>query len=400
MINYRLVNNWLTVKTDAGVKVRKITSEERGTLDDLIASGDEDAIIAFMDPYYAIRKKYEGKENIEIIGGKVCIKGIPIPVPELLLKQMNEHNQECLINFWTLAALNPNEEARDKLIEYVDRNGYYITKNGMLVTFRRANAKNGSMIDGVDVDDKLTAFVLKNYVKVKAWKKAPSNYTVWLDGPDYVLVAGSDWDTEDDSVVLIGNLADIYTDIMDDKTSIATKEVEGVDKIYWAANAGSDPFYFDGMEVQSTEVGGTYYAIEHETRLARENCDESSENPCSAGLHTGTPDFVSGGGFGSNILVCLVNPADVCAIPYSDMHKMRSAAIYPIAEITSEELRDFDYSVAEYVDHQYAAVSKEIIASMIEEGAFILPEALSEEAIIDLLGRINPIIEQRVVNIS
>lgn len=398
MINYRLVNNWLTVKTEAGVKVRQITPEEKVTFKELVEAGDEEALIAFMDPYYALRKKWEGKENIEILNGQVCVKGIPIPVPEKLLEQMDEFNEECLLNFWTLAALNPNEEARDKLLEYVERNGYYITKNGMLVTFRRANGQKDAVINGMDINDRMMAFVLKQHAKVKAWKKAPSNYQIWARGTEYLMLPVDTDPLEGD--VLVGNMADIYTDIMEDKTSIATKELEDVDKIYWAQHGGTDPFYFDGLEVDSQEVGGTYYAINHETRLDRRYCDESSEHACSAGLHTGTPDFVNGGGFGSNILVCLINPADVCAIPYSDMHKMRSAALYPIAEITQEELTNFDYSAAEYVDHEYAAMSKDIIKDMIEEGVFILPEMLDDEAVIDLLSQINPVIEQRVVEIS
>lgn len=396
MFSYRLVNNWLTVKSDeffaeGQIKVKALTEEELKEFQNISDySKLRDFALQLVEP----ARKFMGLVNqypnhLTLTESGVCVKGLHLPMPEVLLEKLDKSNIESLCNFWRLCALNPNKEAREKLMEYVDKNGYYITTNGMLVTFRRADKKGTFKASVKNFSDEFIGFIVKQYQKIKSWKKSPSKYFVYFDEID------SEWKISPDSTKAESDkntLQNFYDEIITKEEEEKVEEKE--EFLYYASNPGDRSFYFDGVKVEPP----TYYALNHETRLSREDCDEDSEVSCSSGLHTGTPDFVKTGGiFGNTIIVCLVNPADVCAIPYSDMHKMRSAALYPIAEISIEELDSFDYGFAEMKDHEYAPISYDILQDMIEEGVFIVSNDLKEESVSDLLEKIKADYKDKLV---
>jgi hypothetical protein len=65
--------------------------------------------------------------------------------------------------------------------------------------------------------------------------------------------------------------------------------------------------------------------------MPREDCDCSSQNECSRGLHVSGTNWLSRNYFGNTGLVVLVNPADCVAVPErSDYGKLRTCAYLPI----------------------------------------------------------------------
>ena len=65
--------------------------------------------------------------------------------------------------------------------------------------------------------------------------------------------------------------------------------------------------------------------------MPREECDCSSQNECSRGLHVSGTNWLSRNYFGNTGLVVLVNPADCVAVPErSDYGKLRTCAYLPI----------------------------------------------------------------------
>lgn len=65
--------------------------------------------------------------------------------------------------------------------------------------------------------------------------------------------------------------------------------------------------------------------------MPREDCDCSSTNECSAGLHVSGTNWLSRNYYGNTGLVVLVNPADCVAVPErSDYGKLRTCAYLPI----------------------------------------------------------------------
>jgi hypothetical protein len=137
--------------------------------------------------------------------------------------------------------------------------------------------------------------------------------------------------------------------------------------------------------------------------MDRKDCDEEGANDCSAGLHTGSPDFIGiklgegydkgeiktkaqGGGygtgydapkeviqkfdntFGNQAIICLVNPMHVVSIPDSDTRKMRSSEFYFAKLTTAEEvighLTEYDYSI---FDSDYAAIEAGRLKEMLKD---------------------------------
>jgi hypothetical protein len=69
--------------------------------------------------------------------------------------------------------------------------------------------------------------------------------------------------------------------------------------------------------------------------MPRENCDCSSQNECSSGLHLAGSNWLDRNYYGTQGLVCLCSPSDVVAVPErSSYGKLRTCAYLPIDVVT------------------------------------------------------------------
>lgn len=65
--------------------------------------------------------------------------------------------------------------------------------------------------------------------------------------------------------------------------------------------------------------------------MNRNKCDTIQENTCSTGLHIGGRGWLKKNYYGDTGLACLINPADVVAVPpYDDYGKLRTCAYLPM----------------------------------------------------------------------
>lgn len=72
--------------------------------------------------------------------------------------------------------------------------------------------------------------------------------------------------------------------------------------------------------------------------MDRDKCDTIQENTCSTGLHIGGRGWLKENYFGDTGLACLINPADVVAVPpYDDYGKLRTCAYLPMDIIHYDE---------------------------------------------------------------
>ena len=72
--------------------------------------------------------------------------------------------------------------------------------------------------------------------------------------------------------------------------------------------------------------------------MDRDKCDTIQENICSTGLHIGGRGWLKENYFGDTGLACLINPADVVAVPpYDDYGKLRTCAYLPMDTIHYDE---------------------------------------------------------------
>lgn len=75
--------------------------------------------------------------------------------------------------------------------------------------------------------------------------------------------------------------------------------------------------------------------------MDRNKCDTIQENTCSTGLHIGGKGWLKKNYYGDTGLACLINPADVVAVPpYDDYGKLRTCAYLPMEIIHYDENDD------------------------------------------------------------
>jgi hypothetical protein len=75
--------------------------------------------------------------------------------------------------------------------------------------------------------------------------------------------------------------------------------------------------------------------------MPRDKCDTVQENICSRGLHIGGRGWLKQNYFGDTGLACLINPADVVAVPpYDNYGKLRTCAYLPMEIIHYDENSD------------------------------------------------------------
>jgi len=312
---------------------------------------------------------------------------IPKSIVEKLLDAKFNPNShytvDSLLLFLKQLMLCPNKNVRDNAINYIERNGMFITSNGMLLTFRRVNNFTTSYNTQIE----------SIYTKIKIWKKAPKNYTLFENEKGDIIYKSLQSttlfiETDDDYYNNIGNLEDLYNSM--------NKEGK---TIYTPGYSDHTTFFINGEEKQ----GSPFYQLGVETRLPREYCDES-DSTCSRGLHTWSKlDHLNYTSFGNTILAVLISPVDFVSCPYQDNSKMRSAAIYPIAELEIKDLEEFDESCLGEFNEQYFNYTVDYINAQFllnkEERIININQEINNVEALKALVDIEQIVKSRTLNI-
>ena len=109
-------------------------------------------------------------------------------------------------------------------------------------------------------------------------------------------------------------------------------------------------FFVGYRNVDTTDEEGVYtdhhshtfrIRIGEMVTMPREKCDCDSNVSCSRGLHCSSVGWLKQNYFGNTGLACLINPADVVAVPHIDNYgKLRTCAYLPIEVIKYDENDD------------------------------------------------------------
>lgn len=226
-LNVKLVNDVLTVVLHDG----SIVSKPNATNDDFNAvrnASSEETIIRVLgsSEVLAEKLKHEAEvlrmqsilkglevlsslDDFEVEGNSVKLRGTGRTMPQLLvekfiqivdvqsyyagfgsLEDRLEQNDEYqgLKRFFMWCCLNPRAEVADRLCDFLNKNGFRITKQGFFIALRNVVTLHG----GSD----LVSFISNVYNKVKAvWKKDTNEYTVFLQNGQYKIVHNEDLTT-------------------------------------------------------------------------------------------------------------------------------------------------------------------------------------------------------------
>ena len=319
-------NKFLSVTLDDGT-VLVSTNVTKELFDNVMAATTDEEIIDLINPQEepeegeqpvvsaAVRSLRNGEidsEYIEIRGESAYIPSISeLTVPQDFVEAIIEAEQngdedtlQSYLNFWTLVSLNPDSRVRNNIFWFIKKWGIKITKGGMLVTYRNAEFKRAGKY-GVDVIDRVT----NDWLKIKGQKKSPKRFyysTVDEDGiptADAKLVKDTSEAYPDGAM----NLDELYEEVTTSETVDTTSFTD----------AHSHTF-----DIQIGKV----------VSMPREKTDGCQEHSCSAGLHQGAPGWLKRSYYGDTGLVCLVNPANVVAVPHEDTYgKLRCCEYLPIA---------------------------------------------------------------------
>lgn len=331
----------------------------------------------FFDTLKDIRDN--GHHLLEVKDNFVYLKGINISMPKSLVEQffLKVISEEALVNFWKLCALNPDARARQDLFDFLKGGRITITPNGYFVAYRNVRIKTTSS------NKKLEDAVSKLYLKVKAMKKGPKNYTVVNMDEEYLSLTTEQMvraDIEDSQKV--GNLYELYHNLT-------------------SANSETTVYTDNHTRTMSIKIGEL-------VQMDRTKCDSDPKRDCSYGLHVGNKTFLSSGSFGNEGLAVLVNPSKVIAVPEYNQNKMRVCEYLPIGVVEYDSEGKLIELPTEELEYEYTEITAEELENLITSNSTkfeeykkqeLIPKELSltslQNVVVDL-NKINDIVKNRV----
>lgn len=348
-------------------------------------SGDESAYHEIMSElnrrYKTIIKGILEKDSSDTY----YLKGIDIPMPELLAETFvdyldNEFDVTPLVNFWKLLITNPDPRVRTDLFQFLNEYNFAITDNGYFIAYKAVIVKEESK------NEDLAAFVSNQYLKIKSWKKNPANYEiVTFNKIDVQTVPNPDYNED--------------RDFMDDDDDYNNDEPEFIEQTI------GTPYLKLVKDGERNPEFGTFVKSHGNLLSLFKNIDKIAENnrtvyeskycgkngrvaqiigvpvkqergttnndpkvECSSGLHVGSTKYVEWYGNGSNdvILLTLVNPAHVVAVPEYDTSKIRTCEYFPYAVLDRlpdgkfEVIEELPYFEDEYMTYEKTELEKEV----------------------------------------
>ncbi|MDB4285879.1 hypothetical protein N9933_01095 [bacterium] len=245
------------------------------------------------------------KKNNSVYFKKVSELSLPTDFVKAILIAEQSKNKaliESYRNFWTLMSMNPDSRARANTFWFLTKYGMTIAQSGLFVAFRRVVVHS----HGKGVSEDLATFISDSYTRVKfKHKKSPRKFSIVSekgDGhkcvPTLSVYSGEQ---------VIGTLQDCYESLSNSSASVYTDQ-----------------------RTHSFRI-----RLGEPVTMQRDDCDPNQDNSCSKGLHVASLGWLKKNlGFGSVSLLCLINPADVVAVPPVDGYgKMRTCAYYPVSVV-------------------------------------------------------------------
>ena len=169
-------------------------------------------------------------------------------------------------NFWTLVSMNPDSRVRNNLFWFIRKWDMQITESGLIRAYRNVDIKSKASYSIEVVKDIINSYYQEKYIN----KNNPDTLKVQL-GKDNI------------------SLTEAYNRIINRHEEV--------------------PVFTDCHTHTFTIKLG------EPVRMPREEVDDNQEHSCSQGLHLGSKGWLKQGYYGEVGLECLVNPANVVAVP-------------------------------------------------------------------------------------
>jgi hypothetical protein len=327
--------------------------------------------------------------------GQVYLAGFNTPVPDTLVEVIkeyfeNQYPMTPIINFWKLLMANPDTRVRESLFRFITVHDFVLTDSGYMIVYKAVDHKDGNRKNDAVLE--FEEFVTNQYLFVRnTWKCSPNKYVVYKDAQgEYAITkrkTAEHWNEKEMGVEVIGKLTDLFN------TIIKSDSENGEDD--------------KTKKTQYTDMWSHTMTIELGVPATKERklCDSDPNTDCSNGLHCGATGYVEN--YASNagaVLVCLVNPANVVAVPYSDCTKMRVCEYFPYA-LASYDRGSHKISIVEkaYFEEDYKSYEVEELDKLVAKiQASELPYETAQNAAEETrpMSELLKIIQNRLVDIK
>ena len=320
--------------------------------------------------------------------GETFMEGFNTPVPDLLVETIQEYLEsnfpvESITNFWKLLMANPDKRVREDLFKFIATHDFSLTEKGYMIVYKTVDYMNM-------VTQDVASFVSNAYLKVrKDWSTSASKYMVYKDftddedenPTDFELkltkkVTFAKWDIEAKGIELVGNLNDL-------QKNLDSLIDEGASSVY-------TDLHTHKMEIKLGEP----------VKFDRSECDADPKVSCSYGLHVGATSYVqSFANSNSVVLVCLVNPMNVMAVPQYDHSKMRVCEYYPFALATFED-RTIDIIEQKFFEYDYVSHEEEDLKALLASNEDVRVTAINGDDDERDYAEYLDILEARVIDLA
>ena len=280
--------------------------------------------------------------------GEVFLAGFNTPIPDVLVEVVKDYHEngypmDAIINFWKLLMINPDVRVRTSLFDFITTHDFSLTDKGYMVVYKAVYRQNNDVnSDNVDIDSLFAEFITNQYLLVKKGKKSPKNYEIVKLTDGTLKAVKNDHEI---TAERLGNLYNLYQIVINNKVET---DVNVDVKM---------PLYTD-MHTRKMQIQLGVPVV-----MDRKNCDSDPAVDCSYGLHVGATNYVEHfAGSTGVILACLVNPANVVAVPNYDHSKMRVTEYFPFAYATYEngkiDIVEQKYFEDDYCQYEHKEVEK------------------------------------------
>lgn len=316
---------------------------------------------------------------------EVFLAGFNTSIPDDLVEVIKEYHEnnypiQAIINFWKLLMINPDKRVRESLFKFIKTHDFVLTDTGYMVVYKAVAYQEKKKND-------LLEFVTNQYLHVKKdWSCSPNKYTVYRDAQGVLGITKNEtiatWKTKETGVTILGKLGELNA------------------KLDSIADETQSTYTDKHTHSMSIKLGEPVI-------MDRKECDSDPAVDCSYGLHVGATKYVES--FGSNgdaVLVCLVNPAHVVAVPNYDHSKMRVSEYFPIALATYTggkiDIIEQMYFESDYTNYEEAQLQDMVLKVQAEEKPIETGEKgapKGEELETRPLSELNKILESRLLDL-
>lgn len=288
--------------------------------------------------------------------GDIFLAGFNTPIPQTLIDVIKDYHEnnfplQPIINFWKLLMINPDVRIRESLFKFITTHNFVLTDKGYMIVYKGVVYKEQKSNRNLTFDE----YISNQFLHVKKdWKCSPNKYIVYKNYDvnaenEYEITkfeTAKNWNEKEKNIEILGKLGDLYQALIE------------------AENKSEDAAVYTDKHSRTMTI-----KLGEVVKMPRTECDGDPAVECSYGLHVGNVSYVNSFGRSCDVvLVCLINPMNVVAVPDYDHSKMRVTEYFPYA-LANYDKTTYNIDIVEspYFEEDYSNIEVKELEEMIKK---------------------------------